>query len=172
MQETWVWSLGGEDPLQKERATHSSILAWEIPWTEESDGLQSVGLQKSWTRLSRHACSFLFVEIHVCFFFPLTILLYFGCAGSSLLCGLFSSCSEQSLSSSCGVCSHCSGRSRCRAGAQQLWCGLSCSAACGTFLGPGLSPCLLHWQVDSLPLSHEGSPHVCFLCFPSFLYKV
>ena len=47
MQETWVWSLRQEDPLEKEMATHSSILAWEIPWTEEPDGLQSVGLQKS-----------------------------------------------------------------------------------------------------------------------------
>ena len=35
MWETWVWSLGWEDPLEKEMATHSSILAWEIPWTEE-----------------------------------------------------------------------------------------------------------------------------------------
>ena len=35
MQETWVQSLGGEDPLEEEMATHSSILAWEIPWTEE-----------------------------------------------------------------------------------------------------------------------------------------
>ena len=39
MQETWVQSLGWEDPLEKEMATHSSILAWEIPWTEELDGL-------------------------------------------------------------------------------------------------------------------------------------
>ena len=43
MQETWVLSLSGEDPLEKEMATYSSILAWEIPWTEESDGLQSMG---------------------------------------------------------------------------------------------------------------------------------
>ena len=43
MQETWVQSLGQEDPLQKEMATHSSILAWEIPWTEEFGGLQSMG---------------------------------------------------------------------------------------------------------------------------------
>ena len=42
MQETWVQSLGWEDPLEKEMATHSSILAWEIPWTEELDGLQSM----------------------------------------------------------------------------------------------------------------------------------
>ena len=39
MQETWVPSPGGEDPLEKEMATHSSILAWRIPWTEESGGL-------------------------------------------------------------------------------------------------------------------------------------
>ena len=43
----WVQSLGQEDPLEKEMATHSSILAWEIPWTEEPDGLQSMGFQKS-----------------------------------------------------------------------------------------------------------------------------
>ena len=51
MQETQVWSLGWEDPLEKEMATHSSILAWETPWTEEPGGLQSMGLQKSWTQL-------------------------------------------------------------------------------------------------------------------------
>ena len=52
MQETRVWSLGPEDPLEKEMATHSSILTWKIPWTEEPGGLQSVELQKSWTQLS------------------------------------------------------------------------------------------------------------------------
>ena len=46
MQETWVRSLGQEDPLEKEMATHSSILAWEILWTEEPGGLQSMGLQR------------------------------------------------------------------------------------------------------------------------------
>ena len=46
MLETWVQSLGREDPLEEEVATHSSILAWEIPWTEEPGGLQSVGLQR------------------------------------------------------------------------------------------------------------------------------
>ena len=45
MQETWVRSLGWKDPLEKEMATHSSILAWRIPWTEEPDRLQSMGLQ-------------------------------------------------------------------------------------------------------------------------------
>ena len=47
VQKTWVQSLGGEDPLEKEMATHSSILAWRIPWTEEPGGLQSMGLQES-----------------------------------------------------------------------------------------------------------------------------
>ena len=46
MQETWVQSLSQEDPLEKELSTHSSILAWRIPQTEEPDGLQSVGLQR------------------------------------------------------------------------------------------------------------------------------
>ena len=46
MQETWVQSLGGEVPLEKGMATHSSILAWEIPWTEEPGGLQSMGSQR------------------------------------------------------------------------------------------------------------------------------
>ena len=45
MWETRVWSLGGEDPLEKEMATHSSILAWRIPWTEEPSGLLSIRLQ-------------------------------------------------------------------------------------------------------------------------------
>ena len=46
MQETWVPSLGQEDPLEKEMATHSSILAWRIPWTEEPGRLQSRGSQR------------------------------------------------------------------------------------------------------------------------------
>ena len=46
MQETWVRSLGWEDSLEKEMATHSSILPWRIPWTEEPCGLQSIGLQR------------------------------------------------------------------------------------------------------------------------------
>ena len=45
-QETWVQSQGQEDPLEKRMATHSSILAWRIPWTEEPGGLQSMGLQR------------------------------------------------------------------------------------------------------------------------------
>ena len=46
MQETWVQSLSQEDPLEKEMAPHSSIIAWKIPWTEEPGRLQSVGSQR------------------------------------------------------------------------------------------------------------------------------
>ena len=49
MQETRVPSLGGEDPLEKGMATHSSIPAWKIPWTEKTGELQSMGVTKSWT---------------------------------------------------------------------------------------------------------------------------
>ena len=55
-QETWIRSLGWEDPLEEEMATHSSILAWEIPWTEEPGRLQSMGFQRvrhSW--VTEHA---------------------------------------------------------------------------------------------------------------------
>ena len=53
MQETWVQSLGQEDPLEKEMATHSSILAWEIPWTEEPGRLQSMLLLLLLSHFSR-----------------------------------------------------------------------------------------------------------------------
>ena len=46
IQETWVQFLGGEDPLEEEMATHSSILTWKIPWIEEPGRLQSMGLQR------------------------------------------------------------------------------------------------------------------------------
>ena len=55
MQETRIWYLDQEDPLEKEIATHSSILAWEIPWTEEPGGLQSMGTQRvrnDWSNLA------------------------------------------------------------------------------------------------------------------------
>ena len=60
MQEPWVQSLGQEDPLEKEMATHSSTVAWRIPWTEESGRLQSMGLQVSDTteRLNPHQQAF------------------------------------------------------------------------------------------------------------------
>ena len=121
-------------------------------------------------------------------FKPLKQILFtyvFGCAGFSLLRGLFSSCTA--------LVSHCGGFSCSRAWAlEQLGFGgasvvvarglSSCGfralehspvvavhglspAACGICLRQGLNPCLLHWQADSLPLSHQGSPHSNFQNF-------
>ena len=76
MQETWVWSLGQEDPMEKGMATHSSVLAWRISWTEELDGLQSIGSQ-SWTHLSN-----LYLISHYIFLPHLLYPLYIdGCLG-------------------------------------------------------------------------------------------
>ena len=83
MWETWVWSLGGEDPLEKEMETHSSILAWKIPWTEEPGGLQSMGLQRiglDWvTKLAR----FWMKELQMCA--CAAILWYFEEQGSDVV---------------------------------------------------------------------------------------
>ena len=54
MQETWVRALGQEDPLQKEMATQSNVLAWEIPWTEEPGRLQFTGSQKRHNWVTKH----------------------------------------------------------------------------------------------------------------------
>ena len=56
MQETQIWSVGQEDPLEEGMATYSSILAWEIPWTEEPGGLQSIESQRAghnWSNLAQ-----------------------------------------------------------------------------------------------------------------------
>ena len=70
MQETWIWSLGQEDPLEKEMATHASILAWEIPWTEEPGGLVH-GIAKraghDWATKHAHAHGFVFPRIYTAF---------------------------------------------------------------------------------------------------------
>ena len=63
----WVRSLGQENPLEEGMATHSSILAWKVPWTEEPDGLQSLGLQRvghNW--VTEHICTPLMVLITTC----------------------------------------------------------------------------------------------------------
>ena len=78
MQETWVQSLGQEDPLEKEMAAHSSILAWRIPWTEEPGRLQSMGLQSrnDWAT-NVQGCTALRNASQVLFSFC-------GCCGASL----------------------------------------------------------------------------------------
>ena len=64
MWETWVQSLGWKDPLEKEMATHSSILAWRIPWMEEVGGLQSMGHKESDTTERFHCTSLHFTSLH------------------------------------------------------------------------------------------------------------
>ena len=68
MQETWVWSLVQEDPLEKEMATHSSILAWRIPWTEELCELQSIMYKFSYTHALSH--NVLFGVCYATYAFP------------------------------------------------------------------------------------------------------
>ena len=73
VQKTQVQSLDQEDPLEKKMATHSSILAWEIPWTEEPGGLQSMGLRKSWTPLSNFTASttvYIYLYLYIANFSP------------------------------------------------------------------------------------------------------
>ena len=69
MWETWVWSLGREDPLEKEMAIHSSTIAWRIPWTEERGRLQSMGLQRvghDWaTSLSFTYTVYVYLHIYI-----------------------------------------------------------------------------------------------------------
>ena len=70
-QETWVQSLGQEDLLKQEMATHSRILAWRIPLTEESGRLQSMGVTKIWTQLTTH------IHAHDAGFFLVKNITYF-----------------------------------------------------------------------------------------------
>ena len=63
MQETWLRSLGQEDPLEEEMATHSSILAWKIPWREEPGRLQTMK-ESDKSRLSEHACKHTHIHVH------------------------------------------------------------------------------------------------------------
>ena len=67
MQETWVWSLAWEDPLEEGMTTHSSILAWKSPWTEEPGRLQSMGSQsQKWLSTARH--TYTHIHIHICIY--------------------------------------------------------------------------------------------------------
>ena len=71
MQETWVLSLGLEDPLEKEMATYSSTVAWKLPWTEEPDRLQSMGLQRvihDWATSHIYMCVCVCVCVYFCLF--------------------------------------------------------------------------------------------------------
>ena len=81
MQETWVWSLGWEDPLEKGTTTHSSILAWRIPWTEEPGGLQFMWLQRvrhNWMTFTFHFTDSLIVVHRLTFSITCEILGFLG----------------------------------------------------------------------------------------------
>ena len=132
VKETWVPSLGQEDPLEEGMATRSSILAWRIPWTEEPGGPQSIGLQRvghDWVtkhrqpRIGLPYCPVFMVQLfaqmswklnpyiknwntHVNDSFIFILVINFGCIGSSLLCRLFCSCGVQAVQcgfSACGT---------------------------------------------------------------------
>ena len=75
MQETQVWSLGQKDPLQKGMATHSGILAWRIPWTEEPRGLQSTGSQSRTGPIDYHDSSLPRLISFVWMVMPISILI-------------------------------------------------------------------------------------------------
>ena len=110
MRETWVQSLGWEDPLEKEMATHSSIHAWKIPWAKDPGGLPSIGSAKSWTRLSDFTSLQVITEhqaelLGLCSSFPLTIYFAHGRVYMSMLLSQFFSFLPQvSLSSSPSIC--------------------------------------------------------------------
>ena len=77
--ETWVWSLGQEDSLQKEMATHSNILAWKIPWTEELGRLQYMGLQRvrhDWARGIMNIYTYLDVYFHIYIYLYICTFIY------------------------------------------------------------------------------------------------
>ena len=71
-QETWVQSLGREDPLEEKMAAHSRILAWRVPWTEEPGGLQSIGSQRVWHNWSNLACKIRSTSLPLIFRAPLS----------------------------------------------------------------------------------------------------
>ena len=114
-EETWVQTLGWKDPLEEEMATHCSVLAWEIPWTEEPRRLRFIGLQRvghNWSNLARMHAQIVDRQA------PLAMEFF------------------QARNSRVG--SH--------------------SLLQGIFPTQGSNLRLLHWQVDSLPLSYHGSP--------------
>ena len=145
-------SLGQEEPLEKEMATHSSILAGKILWTEQSDRLQSMWSRKSQTWLSDLTA--------------ITVFMYLFLAALALCCFIwaFSSCSEQRLffvvvSGLLIAVASLVWSTGSSAGSVVLAQGLSCPMAYGIFPDQGSNLCPLHWPGDSYPFHQQGSPH-------------
>ena len=187
MWETWVRSLGQEDPLEKEMATRSSILAWRIPWTEELGGLQSMGCKKLDTTEQLHFLSHSCHDLWLCPSFkgcalPLYLLFQFCNHSDSINKQLQKKWSTWSLLFyfALGSCMHACMLNRFSSVrlAATLWTvaakllclwdspGKNTGMGCHFLLQQiiptqGLNPsllCLLQWQADSLPLVPPGKP--------------
>ena len=139
VQETWVRSLGLEDPLEKEMATYFSILAWKTSWTEEPSGLQSMGSQ----RVGHDWATNTYLLTY-----PVSHFSGFSCWVTQALGAQASVVGAPRLWTTVSI---------------VVADRLSCSEECGLFPDQGSNPCLLHQQADSLPLSHQGSPWFLFL---------
>ena len=98
--ETWVWSLGWEDPLEEGIATLSSILTWRIPWTEEPGGLQSMGLQRVRHDWSDSTHTLLNVSTSGCFSFFLSVTRMAPCS-CALICAEILSLGREGKSVGC-----------------------------------------------------------------------
>ena len=159
-QEIWVWSLGREDALEEERATHSSILAWDIPWTEETGGLQSMGLQRvrhDWACTRTGMGGRIPWERLLCLIYtqhPLVI----------YLCMCVKSLQSVWLFVTLWTVAHLLGSSG--TGDSP---GKNTRVSCHTILQEIFPTqwsnlhllCLLHWQAGSLPLVPPGKPYTC-----------
>ena len=162
MQEAWVQSLGQEDLVEKEMTTHSSILAWKILWTEEPGRLQSTGLQRvrnDWvTSLSLQYLFFFFNYLSA--FWVFAAVRPFASYGEQRLCSADRAWTVVVASLIVEPGSVVVASGPWSMGSIAVAPGPSGPAACGIFPNQGLNPCLLHWQVESLPLSHQGSPFI------------
>jgi len=169
MQETRVWSLGRDDPLEKEMATHSSVLAWRIPWTKEPGRLQSMGSQRaghSWKWLTHTIDSYYTHQRHPP---PQVVRLYSRYWLSCLiqfkarwklqcvLCCAVLSCSV--MSNSLQLYGLLPTRLLCPWGfsRQEYWSGLPCPPP-GDLPSPGTETRSPSLQVDSLPPKPPGKP--------------
>ena len=149
--ETWIRSLGWEDPLEEGMASHSSILAWRLPWAEEPGGLRSTGSQSVWTTEWLSTAEYSVSPWRTLPAPPLPV------SSFALVCMLTQPCPtfwDPMDGSPPGSSVH------------GIFPGKNTRVSChfllqGTFPIQGSNPgllCLLHWQAESLPLSHQGSP--------------
>ena len=147
MQETWVQSLGQEDPLEKGMATHSSILAWRIPWSEEPSGLQHGVAKQGCKGLDMTERLTLSLHIGIRIYTHICIYTF------NAVCVLSHSVMFDSWTVALQV-PPSVGFSK-----QEYWSGLPFPSP-GDLPNPGIEPMSPAFQVDSLPLSHRGRPYI------------